>query len=105
MVKFSRIGPRDDLIIIGIGDASFKSKDKGVGGVFLFLANKEMMKASPIYWKSKTISRVCHSSKVEKNISKMVDDAVFTARQTELLLLGDFQRRIKIHLYTDLSQC
>ena len=62
-----------------------------------------MTKASPIYWKSNTISRVCHSSKDAEtlNISKMVDDAIFTARQTELLLFGDFQRRIKIHLYTD----
>ena len=49
MIKFSRIGPRDDLIIIGIGDALFKSEEKAVGGVFLFLANKEMTKASPIY--------------------------------------------------------
>ena len=40
MIKFSRIGPRDDLIIIGVGDASFKSEEKAVGGVFLFLANK-----------------------------------------------------------------
>ena len=31
----------------------------------------------------------------------MVDDAVFTERQTELLLFGDFQERIKIHHYTD----
>ena len=50
-------------MIIGIGDASFKSDDKAVGGVLLFLANEEMKKAVSIYWKSKTISRVCYSSK------------------------------------------
>ena len=48
MIEFSRIGSRDDLIIIGIGDASFKSGEKAVGGVFLFLANKDITKASPI---------------------------------------------------------
>ena len=63
IIKFSRIGSREDLIIIGIGDASFKSEEKAVCGVFMFLANKGMTKASPTYWKSKTISQVCHSSK------------------------------------------
>ena len=92
-MKFSKIGSRDDLIIIGIADASFKSEEKVVGGVLLFLANSNITNASPIYWKSKTISRVCYSSKDAKtlNISKIVDDAIFTARQTEM----------KIHLYMD----
>ena len=39
-IKFSRIGPRENLMIIGVGDASFKSDDKAVGGVLLFLANE-----------------------------------------------------------------
>ena len=30
-MKLSRIGPKDDLMIVGIGDASFKSDDKAVG--------------------------------------------------------------------------
>ena len=62
MIKYSRIAPRDNLILIGIGDALFKSEEKAIGGVFLFLANKVMAKASLIYWKSKMISRVCNSS-------------------------------------------
>ena len=36
-LKFERIGEREDLIIVGIGDTSFKTDDKAVGGVFLFL--------------------------------------------------------------------
>ena len=50
-------------MIIGIGDASFKSDNKAVGGVLLFSANEDMTRAAPVYWKSKTISRVCYSSK------------------------------------------
>ena len=50
-LKFRKMGVRDDLIVVGIGDASFKSEDKAVGGVFLFLANSEMMKVAPICWK------------------------------------------------------
>ena len=31
----------------------------------------------------------------------MVDDAIFAARQVEILLFGDHRRRIKVHLFTD----
>ena len=57
-MKFSRIAPKEELMIVGIGDASFKSDDKAVGGVLLFLTNEDMTRAAPIYWKSKTITRV-----------------------------------------------
>ena len=60
-IKFSKIGPKEKLMVVGIGDASFKSDDKAIGGVLLFLANEEMTRAAPIYWKSKTIARVCYS--------------------------------------------
>ena len=102
-MKFSRIGTNEDLMIVGIGDASFKSDDKAVGGVLLFLTNTSMTRAAPIYWKSKTISRVCYSSKdVETiNISKMMDDAVYAARQVETLYFGDYRKRIKVRLFTD----
>jgi len=38
-MKFSRIGPKDDLIVVNIRDASFKVDDKAIGGVLLFLSN------------------------------------------------------------------
>ena len=50
-------------MVVGIGDASFKFDDKAIEGVLLFLTNEEMTRAAPIYWKSKTIARVCYSSK------------------------------------------
>ena len=80
-IQFSRIGQRDDLIVMGIGDASFKLDDKAIGGVMLFLSNSEMTKALPIYWKLKQIERVCHSSKDAEtlNMSHMVDDATYAA--------------------------
>ena len=31
----------------------------------------------------------------------MVDNAIFAARQVEILLFGDFQKWIQIHLFTD----
>ena len=103
MLKLLRIGPKEDLIIVGIGDTSFKSDEKAVGGVLLFLSNSSMTRAAPIYWKSKTISRVCYSSKDAEtiNVATMMEDAVFTARQVEILIFGNYRRRIKIRLFTD----
>ena len=62
-----------------------------------------MTKDVPIYWKSQTISRVCYSSKDEEtiNVVKIMEDAVFAARQVEILIFGDYRRRIKMRLFTD----
>ena len=62
-----------------------------------------MTRAATIYWKSKTISRMCYSSKdVETiNISKMMDDEIYAARQVETLYFGDYRKRIKVRLLTD----
>ena len=35
------------------------------------------------------------------NISKMMDDAIYAARQVETLYFGDYKRRIKVRLFTD----
>ena len=90
-------------MIVGIGDASFKINDKAVGGVMLFLANTSMTKASLLCWKSKTITRACISSKDAEtlNMATMVDDAVYTAMQVEILIFGEYPRRIKVKLFTD----
>ena len=45
-LRFGKIGEREELIVVGIRDASFKTEEKAVGGVFLFLSNKEMTKAA-----------------------------------------------------------
>ena len=102
-VKYGYLGDNEDLIIIGIRDASYKQDDKVIGGVILLLANSSLTHASPIYWKSKQIERVCHNSKDAEtlNLMRMVDDAVLTARQLEILLYGDILQRIPIYLFTD----
>lgn len=86
--------------IIGISDASYKLDDYLIGGVFFILTDDAMRTASLIYWKSQQIGCVCHSSKDAKTltISKMVEDMIFTSRQLELLLYGDYKKRIKIDL-------
>ena len=62
-----------------------------------------MTKASSLYWKAKTISRVCKSSKDAEtlNMSTIVEDAVYAVRQVEILIFRNYWRRIKIRLFTD----
>ena len=69
----------------------------------MFLSNSKMTRASPIYWKSKTISRVCYSSQDAEKIIvlKMMYDAIFAARQMEILLFGDYKKRMKVRLFID----
>ena len=46
---------------------------------------------------------MCYSLKDAEtiNIAKMMEDAVFAARQVEILIFGDYRRRIKVRLFTD----
>ena len=90
-------------MIVSIGDASFKTDDKAVGGVFLFLTNSAMSRASSMYWKAKQIEHVCHSSKDAEtlNLLKMVEDSVYAARQLEQLLYREVLGRILVRLFTD----
>ena len=57
----------------------------------------------PIYWKSKSIARVCYSSKDTEtiNLVRLMEDAVYASRQLELLLFGEYRKRIKVCLFTD----
>ena len=102
-IKYAYIGNKEDLVVIGLRDALYKQDDKAIGGVILLLANSLFTKALPIYWKSKQIERVCHSSKDAEtlNLIKMVDDAVLTLRQLELLLYKDIMQRIPVYLFMD----
>ena len=102
-MKYKHIGDRDDLMIVGIGDASLKAGDKPVGGVILFLTNSSMTRASPLYWKAKQIDRVCHSSKDAEtlNLLTMVEDSAYARDQLEQILHRNVLKRIPIHLFTD----
>ena len=48
-ISYGRVGKIDDLLILRIGDALFKTNDKTVEFIVLFLANKEITKASPFH--------------------------------------------------------
>ena len=102
-MKCEHIWDKGEINVVGIGDASFKTGDKAVGGFMLFLTNSLMTRASPIYWKAKQIDRVCHSLKDAEtlNLLTIVEDSVYAASQMEQMLYGDVLRRIPIYLFTD----
>ena len=67
-IIYGHVGQKEELMILGIDDASFKMDEKAVGGIILFFVNKEMTRTSPIHCKSKQIERVCYLSKDAKTL-------------------------------------
>ena len=67
------------------------------------MVHKYFSRVSPIHWKIKTIEGVCHTSKGDETLvlNKLVEVAVFSARQIKTFKYGDYKKRIPIHLYTD----
>ena len=102
-VVYERVGDKEKLQVIGIVDASYKSDEKSIGGMLIMIADDKMTKASPIMWKSKQIERVCHSSKDAETLamSKLLDEVVYIAKQLEILLFGDYRKRMPVRIMTD----
>ena len=102
-VIYGKLGEREELQVVGIVDASFKPDEKAVGGMIIVLANKDMTKASPLMWKAKQIDRVCLSSKDAETVamSKIIDELVYMSKHVEILLYGDYQRRMNVRIITD----
>ena len=102
-VLFSKIGRKDQIKIVGVGDASYRCDDKSIGGNLVLLGDKLHQKSSPIFWKSKQISRTAHSAKDAEtlNMLRLMDDSVSLARQVEILTFGSYKGVIPVELYTD----
>ena len=102
-IIYRKIGNRENLQVIGIVDASYKPDNKSVGGMIIALTNEEVTKASPLMWKSKQIDRVCHSSKDAETLSmtKMIDELTYMVRHVEILLYGNYNKRLNVRILTD----
>ena len=50
-VRFPYLGEKENIEVIGIGDVSYKSGEKAIGGELILLHNKKMNVVSLIYWK------------------------------------------------------
>ena len=64
-------------------DASYHQEERSVGGEIIMLGNKDTQDASPIYWKSGVIQKVCMSPKAAetRSLVKIVDDSMSLAKQ------------------------
>ena len=69
----------------------------------IVLADEKMTKASPLMWKAKQIDRVCHLSKDVETLAmtKMIDELVYMARHVEILLYGDYRKRMSVRILRD----
>ena len=90
MVKFTKIGEKEDLMITGVGDASYKVGEKAICGNIVLLRDK------------KQIQKICHSSKdaETKNVVKLVDKSMYQGRVVEQLLF-DSKRKVGVEILTD----
>merc|ERR1712115_242746 len=79
------------------------SDNSSIAGMIIALTNQDMTKASPLMWKAKQISRVCHSSKDAETLSmtKIIDELTYMARHVEILLYGNYDRRLNVRIITD----
>merc|ERR1712002_1134368 len=102
-IIYGRVGEKEKLQIVGIVDASYKNDERSIGGMMIVLANENMTKASPLMWKAKQIERVFHSSKDAETLAmtKMIDELVYMSRHVEILLYGDYKKRMNVRIITD----
>ena len=63
---FTRIGNKENLEVIGIGDASYKCDEKSVGGDLIFIKEVNSSGASLVYCKTKQIQKLLTSPKMTK---------------------------------------
>merc|ERR1712237_161542 len=54
-------------------------------------------------WKAKQIDRVCHSSKDAETLAmtKMIDKLVYMSKHVEILMYGDYRKRMNVRILTD----
>ena len=102
-VKFTKVTEKEDLMLLGVTDASHTTEGNSTGGTIIMLGNKKDDRVVPISWKSKTIKKICHSAKAAETRSMVaiLDDSQFYAGQIEQLLYGKHEKKVPIKLYTD----
>ena len=102
-IVIKRVGEKEDLIIKSLCDASFFTQEPSVMGEIILLGNKKTNAVAPLYWKSKSITRTCESSKAAETraCGTCVGDSVYSAERIEKMLHGESKKRIKVELHTD----
>ena len=104
VMKFVPLGPVDEWVLEGYGDAGHKSlpdKLSSACGYVLILRNKVTNTASVLSWKSTKIRRVVGSSTAAEALATVESsDALMYISAVLRELLGD-ELHIPLHLFTD----
>ena len=93
-VEFTKVAKKEDLVLLGLTDASHTSEGNSISGTIVMLGNKKDDSVVPISWRSKTIKKICHSAKAAETRSMVaiLDDSQFYAGQMEQLLYGNMKK-------------
>ena len=100
-ITLKKLMPENKLMIFGETDASYKQGEKSIGRQIVLLGSRKSEKVNMIYWKSKTIDRVCESSKdaEARGLTSIIDTSKLLTSQLEVLLSDN--KKIPIKIYTD----
>lgn len=101
-IIFRQLGPKEKLIVYGIGDASYKCSEKSIGGTLVLLGSKNNINVSPLFWKSKTIQQVCLSAKdaETRTMLRLADDSMYLARTVSEIVFS-LKTQVCVELFTD----
>ena len=100
-LTFRKIVADDKLIVYSETDASYKQEEKSIAGQIIMLGSRMEEDVNFIFWKSKTIDRVCESSKdaEARGLTSIIDTSKFLTSQLEFMLSNN--RKIPIKIFTD----
>jgi len=98
-IVFKKIAEKGSVCVIGIRDASYHQDENAVSGEMILLGNKKMVAASPLYWKSGVIRKVCMSPKAveTRSLLRLMDDSLCLARQLSAMM----NTKIETRMFTD----
>lgn len=104
-MKFPNLGEIKNWILVGHGDAGYRSLPDRVsscGGYVTMIVNKKIGKLSVVSWKSKKVKRVVSSSTAAEvlALNDTLDELVYV-KEVLIETLGDEASTIPIELYTD----
>ena len=93
VLRFSKLGKIEDLVVKVYADASYGNQDDGIrstAGKIILLENKKNDIVNIVSWKTRKISRVCRSVKAAETraLEEGIDEAVNTARLIKEIYSG-----------------
>lgn len=88
----------DDLAVFGLGDASYKTGEKAVGGQIILLGRKKGEMILPVFWRSELIRKVCNSPKDSETLNMviMADLTIHTTNQIQQMIAKEINLEVKM---------